>query len=91
MVKNPPANVGDIGDEGSIPGREDSLGGGRGNLRQYSCLENPNGQRSLVGTVHRVAQSRKRLKRLSTHADDLSCNTQRIFRRIKSAIPSIYA
>ena len=71
-------------------GREDSLGGGRGNPRQYSCLENPNGQRSLVGTVHRVAQSRTRLKRLSTHADDLRCNTQRIFRLI-SAIPSIYA
>ena len=28
---------------------EDSPGGGHGNLFQYSCLENPHGQRSLVG------------------------------------------
>ena len=26
-----------------------SPGGGHGNLLQYSCLENPHGQRSLVG------------------------------------------
>ena len=38
-------------------GREDSLWGGHGNPFQYSCLENPQGQRSLVGYspwVHRV-------------------------------------
>ena len=28
---------------------EDSPGGGNDNLLQYSCLENPHGQRSLVG------------------------------------------
>ena len=28
---------------------EDSPGGGHGNLLQYSCLENPHGQQSLVG------------------------------------------
>ena len=28
---------------------EDSLGGGCGNPLQYTCLENPHGQRSLVG------------------------------------------
>ena len=40
-VKNPPANVGDIRDAGSIPGLGRSPGGGHGNPPQYSCLENP--------------------------------------------------
>ena len=33
----------------SIPGLGRSLGGGQGNPLQYSCLENPHGQRSLEG------------------------------------------
>ena len=37
------------GDLGSIPGLGRSPGGGHGNPLQYSCLENPQGQRSLVG------------------------------------------
>ena len=41
MVKNLPANSGDAGDVGSIPGLGRSSGGGNGNLLQYSCLENP--------------------------------------------------
>ena len=40
VVKNPPANAGDIIDAGSIPGLEISPGGGHGNPLQYSCLEN---------------------------------------------------
>ena len=40
VVKNPPANAGDIRDVGSIPGLGRSLGGGHGNPLQYSCLEN---------------------------------------------------
>ena len=48
VVKNPPANAGDIKDVGSIPGAGRSPGGGHGNSLQYSCLENPRGQRSLV-------------------------------------------
>ena len=38
-----------VGDLGSIPGLGWSLGGGHGNPLQYSCLENPHGQRSLEG------------------------------------------
>ena len=38
MVKNLPANVGDVG---LIPGLERSPGEGNGNPLQYSCLENP--------------------------------------------------
>ena len=37
------------GDLGSIPGLGGSPGGGHGNPLQYSCLENPLRQRSLVG------------------------------------------
>ena len=37
------------GDPGSVPGLERPPGGGHGNLLQYSCLENPHGQRSLAG------------------------------------------
>ena len=37
VVKNLPANTGDVG---SIPGSGRSLGEGNGNLFQYSCLEN---------------------------------------------------
>ena len=44
--KELPANAGDMG---SIPGLGRSPGGGHGNTLQYSCLENPHGQRSLVG------------------------------------------
>ena len=40
VVKNPPANAGDIRDVGSIPGLRRSPGGGHGNPCQYSCLEN---------------------------------------------------
>ena len=46
VVKNPPANAGDLG---SIPGSGRSPGEGNGNLLQYSCLENPHGQRGLAG------------------------------------------
>ena len=38
-----------VGDLGSIPGLGRFPGGGHGNPLQYSCLENPQGQRSLVG------------------------------------------
>ena len=37
------------GDLGLIPGLGRSPGEGNGNLLQYSCLENPRGQRSLAG------------------------------------------
>ena len=56
VVKSLPANARDIRDVGSIPGRGRS-GGGRGNLLQYSCLENPMDRRAWQATVHRVSKS----------------------------------
>ena len=41
VVKNPPANVGDLRDAGSVPGLGSSPGEGHGSPLQYSCLENP--------------------------------------------------
>ena len=49
MVKNPPTIAGDIRDVGSIPESGRCPGGRHGNPLQYFCLENPHGQRSLVG------------------------------------------
>ena len=49
MVKNTPANVGEVRDSGSILGLGRSPGGGHDNPLQYSCLENPHGQRSVAG------------------------------------------
>ena len=49
VVKNLPADAGDIRDMGSIPGWGRSLGGGQDNPLQCSCLETPHGQKSLVG------------------------------------------
>ena len=41
VVKNQPANAGDTGDAGSIPGSGRSPEGGHGNPLEYSRLENP--------------------------------------------------
>ena len=38
-----------VGNLGSIPGLGRSPGEGNDNPLQYSCMENPHGQRSLVG------------------------------------------
>ena len=57
MVKNPPANAGDIRDTGSVPGSGRSPGEGHGNPLQYSCLDDPMDRRAWETTVHEVAKS----------------------------------
>ena len=49
VVKNPPARAEDARDAGSIPESGRSPRDRNGYPLQYSCLENPHGQRSLVG------------------------------------------
>ena len=49
MVKNPLPSAGDVRDAGSTARSKRSPRGGHGNPPQYSCLENPHGQRSLMG------------------------------------------
>ena len=50
VIKNPPANAGDTGDVGLIPGLGRCPGEGNGNPLQYSCLENPWGHKELDKT-----------------------------------------
>ena len=66
LVKNPPANAGDVRDSGSIPRAERSPEEGNGNPLQYSCLENPMDRGAWRATVHGVAKCRTQLKRLSS-------------------------
>ena len=57
VVKNLPANTGDIRDEGLNLGSERSLGGGNGNPLQYCYLENPMNRGAGWATVHKLAES----------------------------------
>ena len=50
-----------VEDPGSIPELGRSPGGGHGNPLQYSCLENPHGQRSLAGYNPWVKNAQTRL------------------------------
>ena len=59
VVKNPPANAGDIRELGSVPGSGRSPGGGHGNPLQYSCLENPMDRGARWTTVHGVTKSQQ--------------------------------
>ena len=66
VVKNPPANVGDVG---SIPGLGRSPGGGNSNPLQYSCLENPMDRRvclRLQGVAAQVGKESDMTPRLSS-------------------------
>ena len=74
------------GDLSSIPGLGRSSGGGHGDPLQYSCLENPHGQRSLVGCSPwglkesdmterlSIAQQREQTKFLADKALHLASN-----------------
>ena len=68
MVKNPPANAGDIKGTGSIPGSGRSPGEGNGNPLLYSYLENLMDRGAWQATVHGVTKSWTGLKQLTqTH------------------------
>ena len=62
VVKNPPANAGDVRDASLIPGLGRSPGGGHGKPLQYSCLENSINRGAWRVTVHWVTKSWTRLK-----------------------------
>ena len=57
VVKNPPADAGDLRDVGWIPGSGRSPGEGNGNPLQYSCLENPMDRGAWRATVHGVTEA----------------------------------
>ena len=61
VVKNLPANAGDLKDAGSIPGLGRSPGGGNSNPFQYSCLKNPMDRGAWWAIGQSVAKSQTRL------------------------------
>ena len=66
-VKNSPANAGDAGDVGLIPGWGRSPGEGNGNPLQYSCLKNPMDRRTWQTTAHEVTRVRQNRATVHTH------------------------
>ena len=50
VVKNLPADAGDVRTMGSIPGSGRSPGGRHGKPLQYSCLENPMDRGAWTGS-----------------------------------------
>ena len=87
VVKNPPASAGDVS---SIPGSGRSPGVGNGNPRQYSCLENLHGKRSLVGyrpwglkesdTTERLSTARNNRDQIYFPALNKQNSSQMVFR-----------
>ena len=67
VVKNPPANAGDIRDAGLIPGLGRSPGGGHGNPTLVFLLGEPMDRGTWWATVHEVTKSPTRLKRQQAH------------------------
>ena len=56
VVKNPPADAGNVRDVGLIPRSGRSPRGGHGNPLQYSSLENPIDRGAWWATDHRVTE-----------------------------------
>ena len=67
MIKNLPANAGDVREAGSIPGSGRSPGEGNGNLLQYSCLEKSHGRGSLEGCSPRGRKELDTTEQLPFH------------------------
>ena len=67
MVKNLSWKAGDLG---SIPGSRRSSGEGNSYPLEYSCLENPRDRGAWWAALYGVAQSRTRLKRLSSSSSN---------------------
>ena len=57
VVKNPPADAGDLRDVGSIPELERFPGERHSNPLQYTCLENPLDRAASWAIVHTVTKS----------------------------------
>ena len=90
MIKNLPANAGDIRDSGLIPERGRSPGGGHGNPLQYYCLENPMDRGAQWATVHGVVKRPTRLKCLSAHTQARTYTEQENMRSVLDSLHLTY-
>ena len=70
VVKNLPANAGDVG---SSPGLGRSPGVGNGTPLQCSCLEKSMAKAAWWATVHGIAKESDTTERLSTYEHKISC------------------
>ena len=84
MGKESACNVGDLG---SIPRLGRSPGGRHGNPLQYSCLENPHGQRSLAGCSPWGRKESDMTGQLSTHSLQTQ-NSEKVYKEGLSWGPS---
>ena len=75
VVKNPPANAGDIRDSGLIPGLGRSPGGGNGNPFQYSYLGNSMDRGAWWATVHGVSNKSDTTATFTSCISAISWNT----------------
>ena len=73
VVKNPPANAGDIGDMGLIPGAGRSPEGEHGNPLQYPCLENPMERGAWWAQSIRSQRVGQNVSNLAQHMIDCHC------------------
>ena len=86
MVKNLPANAGDAGDTGLIPGSARSPGGGNDSSLQYSCLENSTDRGAWWAIVHRVGKSQTGLNtHIHIHSQNMSVSSVMPVRVLNSA------
>ena len=78
VVKNPPADAGDIRDLGSIPGWRRSPGGEYGNPFQYSCLENPMDREAWQAIVigHKESDMTEATEHAACITDSLCCTAE---------------
>ena len=99
VVRNLPANAGDVRDKSSIPGSGRCPGGEHGNPLQYSCLENSTDRGAWWATVHGAAKSRAWLSshtrthgmsRPATHWYLKSCPWKSLFIFAPKPSPSRY-
>ena len=78
VIKNPPANAGDIREVSLIPGWGRPPGEGHGSPLQHSCLENPMDRGAWWAMVPRVSKSLTQLTWLSTHEMRESSESSRV-------------
>ena len=78
MVKNPPANAGDIKDPGSIPGQEDPLEESTAMHSSVLAWRIPMDRGAWQATVHAVTKSWTQLKPLSTARHNKSTTSRNL-------------